>query len=51
MIHESINHSNKEYVRGDIHTNTIEGVLGDYEAVNLRHPSFCDGQAPPAVYK
>ena len=26
--HESVNHSRKEYVRGDIHTNTIEGAFG-----------------------
>ncbi len=24
-FHESVKHSNKEYVRGDVHTNTIEG--------------------------
>jgi transposase-like protein len=27
-IHESVNHSRKEYVRGDVHTNTIEGAFG-----------------------
>lgn len=25
--HETVNHSAKEYVRGDIHTNTVEGVF------------------------
>jgi transposase-like protein len=27
-IHETVNHSAKEYVRGDVHTNTIEGAFG-----------------------
>ena len=26
--HESVNHTAKEYVRGDVHTNTIEGYFG-----------------------
>jgi transposase-like protein len=26
--HESVNHTDKEYVRGDVHTNTIEGYFG-----------------------
>jgi hypothetical protein len=25
--HETVNHSEEEYVRGDAHTNTIEGEL------------------------
>ena len=28
MFHSSVNHSNKEYVRGLVHTNTIEGFWG-----------------------
>ena len=43
--HESINHSNKEYVRGDIHTNTIEGfwaimkrsIYGIHHFVTAKH--------------
>jgi transposase-like protein len=27
-IHESVNHRDKEYVRGDVHTNGIEGAFG-----------------------
>ena len=26
--HETVNHSAKEYVRGDVHTNTVEGAFG-----------------------
>jgi hypothetical protein len=26
-IHDTVNHSAKEYVRGDVHTNTIEGYF------------------------
>lgn len=43
--HERINHSEKVYVRGDIHTNTIEGfwsqmkrsVNGTYHSVSRKH--------------
>jgi transposase-like protein len=43
--HHSVNHSIKEYVRGDIHTNTIEGyfsilkrgVTGTYRHVSPQH--------------
>jgi len=27
-IHETVNHGRKEYVRGDVHTNSIEGAFG-----------------------
>ncbi len=27
--HQSVNHSKKEYVRGDVHTNTVEGYFGN----------------------
>ena len=29
--HESVNHSEGEYVRGDVHTNTIEGAFGIFK--------------------
>jgi hypothetical protein len=29
--HESVKHSDKEYVRGDIHTNTVEGVFSIFK--------------------
>jgi len=29
--HESVKHSRKEYVRGDVHTNTIEGFFGIFK--------------------
>lgn len=44
-IHESVNHSAKEYVRGDVHTNGIESVwsllkrsiIGSYHQVSAKH--------------
>ena len=44
-LHESINHSNGQYVDGDVHTNTIEGfwsqfkrsVHGTYHSVSRKH--------------
>lgn len=43
--HETINHRNKEYVRGDVHTNTIEGfwnilkkqINGIHHSVSQKH--------------
>src|ERR1700730_13771795 len=43
--HETVNHSQKEYVRGDVHTNTIEGyfgllkrgVMGSFHHVSAKH--------------
>jgi transposase-like protein len=43
--HESVNHSVGEYVRGDVHTNTLEGffsifkrgIIGIYQHVDQRH--------------
>lgn len=43
--HETVNHVQKEYVRGDIHTNTIEGffsilkrgIYGIYHQVSPKH--------------
>jgi transposase-like protein len=43
--HETVNHSEKEYVRGDVHTNTIEafwsnvkrGIKGTYVWVSKKH--------------
>jgi len=43
--HESVNHGAREYVRGDVHTNTIEGFFsrvkrglnGTYHAVSREH--------------
>jgi len=43
--HETVNHSVGEYVRGDVHTNTIEGyfsvlkrgIMGTYHHVSPRH--------------
>jgi transposase-like protein len=43
--HETVNHGKKEYVRGDIHTNTIEnfwsmlkrGIIGIYHHVDKKH--------------
>ena len=43
--HESVIHSRKEYVRGDVHTNGIEsfsaiikrGIMGVYHKVSKKH--------------
>lgn len=48
---ESVNHSNKEWVRGDVHTNGIEnfwsvmkrGIYGTYHQISSKHlQSYCD---------
>ena len=44
-IHETINHGGGEYVRGNVHTNSIEGfwallkrgIVGQYHKVSARH--------------
>jgi len=49
--HETVNHSAKEYVRGDVHTNTIEGVwslfkrsvVGTHHQLSVKHlPAYLD---------
>lgn len=43
--HETVNHSAEEYVRGDVHTNTVEGmwslfkrgVVGSFHHVSRKH--------------
>lgn len=43
--HESVNHAEDEYVRGDVHTNTVEnyfsilkrGIIGTYHHVGKKH--------------
>ena len=49
--HETVNHSRKEYVRGDVHTNTVEsyfslmkrGVMGAFHHVSKEHlHRYCD---------
>lgn len=49
--HHSVNHTMKEYVRGDSHTNTIEGVFshmkrmvyGIYHQISAKHTQrYCD---------
>lgn len=50
-IHEVVKHSAHEYVRGDVHTNTIEGVwslfkrsvIGSFHQVSVKHlPAYLD---------
>lgn len=44
-IHETVTHSKKEYVRGDIHTNTVEGafglfkrsIVGSFHQISVKH--------------
>jgi transposase-like protein len=49
--HDTINHSVKEYVRGDVHTNSVENVwslfkrsvIGSYHQVSVKHlPAYLD---------
>jgi len=49
--HQTVNHSQKEYVRGDVHTNTIEGyfgllkrgIMGSFHHVSPQHLfRYCD---------
>lgn len=49
--HETVKHSDKEYVRGDVHTNTIEGAFslfkrcvdGAYHHISKKHlPAYLD---------
>jgi len=43
--HETVNHSEEEWVRGDVHTNTVEsvwsllkrGVIGTYHQLSMKH--------------
>jgi len=45
LFHDKVNHSKKEYVRGDVFTNTIEGFFsqmkrsldGTYHSVSIKH--------------
>ena len=52
--HKSVNHSAHEYVRADVHTNTIEGVwslfkrglVGSYHQLSTKHlPAYLDETA------
>lgn len=49
--HETVNHSEDEYVRGDVHTNSVEGVwslfkrsiVGSYHQLSVKHlPAYLD---------
>jgi len=45
LVHNTVNHSKKEYVRGDIYTNTVEsafsllkrGIIGTWHKVSAKH--------------
>lgn len=52
--HETVNHSAKEYVRGDVHTNTVEGVwslfkrglVGTHHQLSVKHlPAYLNETA------
>ncbi len=52
--HDSVNHSAHEYVRADVHTNTVEGVwslfkrsiVGSYHQLSVKHmPAYLDEMA------
>ena len=49
--HESVNHSEEEWVRGEVHTQTVEsawslmkrGIVGSYHQLSARHlPAYLD---------
>jgi transposase-like protein len=49
--HESVNHEDEEWVRGDVHTNSVEGVwsllkrslVGSYHQLSAKHlPAYLD---------
>jgi transposase-like protein len=49
--HETVNHTVREYVRGDIHTNTVEnafsllkrGIMGTWHKISAKHlPAYLD---------
>jgi len=51
ITHESVNHSAEEWVRADVHTNTVEGVwsllkrsiVGSYHQLSTKHlPAYLD---------
>ncbi|HZQ39391.1 MAG TPA: IS1595 family transposase [Rhizomicrobium sp.] len=42
--HSTVNHSNKEYARGDIHTNTIEGVFSIFKRGMIGTYQHCGEQ-------
>lgn len=50
-VHETVNHSADEWVRGDVHTNTVEGVwslfkrsvIGTHHQLSVKHlPAYLD---------
>jgi transposase-like protein len=52
--HETVNHSAEEWVRGDVHTNTVEGVfslfkrsiIGAHHRLSVKHlPAYLDEHA------
>src|SRR5262245_40732251 len=52
--HETVNHSAEEWVRGDVHTNTVEGIfslfkrgiVGAYHRISVKHmPAYLDETA------
>jgi hypothetical protein len=42
--HEVVNHSAKEYARGDVSTNTIEGVLSIFKRGMIGTYQHCDSK-------
>ena len=38
--HNIVEHSKKEYVRGNTHTNNLEGFWSQFKTINQWHPSF-----------
>jgi hypothetical protein len=53
-LHQTVNHSDEEWVRADVHTNTVEGVwslmnrsiVGSYHQLSAKHlPAYLDEMA------
>lgn len=40
--HETVHHTSGEYVRGDVHTNSVEGFFGQFKAGMLGTYGHCD---------
>ena len=55
--HESVNHSKEEWVVGDVHTNSVEGVwslfkrsiVGSFHKMSVKHMDRLSGRAGVAV--
>ena len=47
--HETVNHSGKEYARGDVHTNSAEGYFSIFKRGHARHLPALPREAPASL--